>query len=153
MANSVGRNIDNCEVVLKREYYPEDEPQWNSEEARTVFVSGGFGTNPDTSGNAIFCRGKDGKTFRGEGYMVERFIREVPEDERDLIYVVNVMSVNGVETHDVMAPSTTTATHQVLDSKGWGNLPRRIGVEHDDTLIEVDGVEYAVTVKLKGVSE
>jgi len=30
----------------------------------------------------LYVRDRDGKSWRAESYMVERFIREVPEDER-----------------------------------------------------------------------
>lgn len=150
MANALNRDLENCEVILAREYYPEDEPQWAEEAQRTVFVTGGFGAAASTNGNALFVRQNDGTSFRAEGYMVEKFVREVPEDERAITYVVNVMSEQGVETYEVSAVTTTNATSQVLQQLGWGLLPHRFGVTHDDVLIEVDGVEYALSPKKKG---
>lgn len=150
MANALNRDLENCEVVLAREYYPESEPQWDEEAQRTVFVTGGFGAAASTNGNALFVRQSDGTSFRAEGYMVERFIREVPETEREVVYVVNVMSPSGVQSHQVSALTTTNATSQVLQQLGWGSLPHRMGLTHDDVLIEVDGVEYALSPKKKG---
>jgi len=152
MANSLNRDLNNCLVVLGREHYP-DDPKWDDEENRTVLTTGGFGCNASTMGGAIFVRDRWGKSWRAEGHQVERCIREVPEDERAIPFIVNVMSPAGVETYEVTAVTDTNATHQVLAIKGWENLPRSIGMTHDDTLIEVDGVEYAIAPKAKGVSE
>lgn len=148
MANSLNRDIEFCEVILGREHYP-DDPKWNDEMNRTVLVTGGFGCHPTTNGGALFVRDRWGKSWRAEGHQVAQFIREVPEDQRGIPFIVNVMSESGVETYEVIAVTDTSATHQVLANKGWEHLPRRIGMEHDDTLIEVDGVEYAIAPKAK----
>ena len=152
MANSLDKDLNNCLVILGRKYYPEGEPQWDDEENRTVFVTGGFGANPKTNGNALFVRGNDGKSFRAEGYMVEKFVREVPEDEREIAYIVTVMSVNGVETHEVSAINTIRAISKTLELKGWGSFPQKMGDDHDDAMMEVDGVDYIIKPKMKGIS-
>lgn len=153
MANSLDRDISNCEVVIAREHYKDTgDDKYNDEQNRTVFVTGGFGASAHTNGNALIVRGKDGKSFRAEGWMVEKFVREVPKEEREIAYIVNVMSPEGVHTYDVMAETTTSATHKVLDELGWANLPRHIGLQDDHTYIEVDGVEYAISPKIKGVT-
>jgi|SRR5450756_1432423 len=152
MANSLNRDINNCVVVLKREYYPDDEPQWDDEDNRTVFVTGGFGADPKTGGNALFVRGNEGTSWRAEGYMVERLVREVPEDEREIIYIVTVMSVNGVETHEVSATTTLRAVSKTLELKGWGSFPQKMGVDHDDAMMEVDGVDYIIKPRVKGAA-
>lgn len=117
-----------------------------------MFVTGGFGANASTGGNALFVRGNDGKSFRAEGYQVERLVREVPEGEREITYVVTVMSLNGVETHEVSALNTIKAISKTLELKGWGSLPQKMGVDHDDAMMEVDGVDYIIKPKMKGAS-
>jgi hypothetical protein len=149
MANSLNRNLTDCLVVLGREHYPTD-PKWNDEASRTVFVSGGFGANADTSGNALYVRDRDGKSWRAEGYMVERFIREVPEDERQLLYVVTVMSTEGVESYEMWSKTPTGAVRSVIQVRGWDGIGYRMGEEHDDALITVEGVDYVVSPKKKG---
>ena len=144
MANSLNRNLTDCLVVLGREHYPSD-PKWNDEASRTVFVTGGFGANADTGGNALYVRDRDGKSWRAEGYMVERFIREVPKDERAVPYTVTVMSANGVESHEATARTPIAAVLSLLTRFGWDGLPYRLSDEHDDALITVEGVDYILS--------
>jgi len=153
MANSLNRDLNNCEVVLRRDAYPEGNSTWDEEKNRTVFVTGGFGANPKTNRNALFVRGRDGVSFRAEGYQVERLVREVPEDEREIIYIVTVMWVNGVETHEVSALNTIKAISKTLELKGWGSFPQKMGVDHDDAMMEVDGVDYIIKPRMKGVTQ
>ena len=148
MANSLNRNLTDCFVVLGREHYPSD-PKWDGEASRTVFVTGGFGANADTGGNALYVRDRDGESWRAEGYMVERFIREVPEDERAVPYIVTVMSEQGVESYEVQAMTPIAAVLQILKTCGWSDLPYRLSDQHDDLLIEVKGVEYVLSAKMK----
>ena len=122
MANSLNRNLTDCLVVLGREHYPSD-PKWDGEASRTVFVTGGFGANADTGGNALYVRDSDSKSWRAEGYMVERFVREVPEDEREIPYIVTVMSEQGVECYEVKAKARIVAVLHILKTLGWSDLP------------------------------
>lgn len=151
MANSLDRELEGCEVVLRRSDYP-DDPKWNEEAQRTVFVVGGFGASSKSNGNALFVRDRWGKSFRAEGWMVESFVREVPLEERDITYIVTVMSNEGLESFEVEAPTTSIANNKVIEMKGWKFLPHRIG-NHDDTFVNVDGVEYAVSPKMKDAPE
>jgi len=148
MANSLNRNLTDCLVVLGREHYPSD-PKWDGEASRTVFVTGGFGANTDTSGNALFVRDRDGKSWRAEGYMVERFVREVPEDERKIAYIVTVMSEQGVESYEVMVKTPIAAVLHILKTLRWSDLPYRLSDQHDDLLIVVKGVEHVLSAKMK----
>jgi hypothetical protein len=148
MANSLNRSLTNCLVILGREHYPSD-PKWDGEANRTVFVSGGFGANADTSGSALFVRDGDGKSWRAEGYMVERFVREVPVDEREITYIVNVMSEHGVASHEVKATTPLAAVLDILKTLGWSDLPYRLSDQHDDLLIEVKGAEYVLSARTK----
>ena len=151
MANSLNRELEGCEVILRRSDYP-DDPTWNEEANRTVLVVGGFGASAKSNGNALFVRDRWGKSWRAEGYMVEWLVREVPADERDITYIVTVMSDEGLESFEVEALTTSIANNKVIEMKGWKFLPRRIG-NHDDTFVNVDGVEYAVSPKMKDAPE
>ena len=148
MANSLNRNLTDCLVVLGREHYPSD-PKWDGEASRTVFVTGGFGANASTSGSALFVRDSDGRTWRAEGYMVERFIREVPEDERAVPYIVAVMSEQGAESYEVMVNTPIAAVLHILKTLGWSDLPYRLSDQHDDLLIDVRGAEHVLSAKMK----
>jgi len=148
MANSLNRNLTDCLVVLGREHYPSNR-KWDDEANRTVFVTGGFGANADTNGNALYVRDRDGKTWRAEGYMVERFVREVPEDEQAVPYVVTVMSEQGVESYEVMVNTPIAAVLHILKTFGWSDLPYRLSDQRDDLLINVKGVEYVLSPKMK----
>jgi len=135
-------------VVLGREHYPTD-PKWNDEASRTVFVSGGFGANADTNGNALFVRDRDGKSWRAEGYMVERFVREVPEGERAVPYIVTVMSEQGVESYEVMVNTPIAAVLHILKTLGWSDLPYLLSDQHDDLMVTVKGAEHVLSAKMK----
>jgi len=150
MANSLDKNLLNAEVVLGRNNYPADEPQWDDEQNRTVLVTGGFGSSAESNGNALFVRGRDGVSFRAEGWMVERYIRLVPEDERQLLYVVTVMSTEGVETHEIWSKTPTGAVQSVIQVRGWDGIGYRMSEDHDDALITVEGVDYIISPKKKG---
>lgn len=97
----------------------------------------------------MYVRGNDGKVFRAEGHMVQKFIRRVPEDETGIAYVVTVMSPSGVETHEVVANSPTAANYKVMDELGWLQLPHRADESHDDILVQVDGAEIVLSPKMK----
>jgi hypothetical protein len=152
MANSLNKDLNNCLVVLGRAHYPANEPEWENEENRTVLVYGGFGASPEAMGGALFVRDNKGNTWRAEGHMVERLIREVPVNEQAITYIVTVMTPDGVETHEVSAITPTSATREVLELRGWGSLPHRIGDSADDILIEIDGSSYILSPKMKGAS-
>jgi len=152
MANSLNRELKGCEVVIAREYYKDaDDPKWDDEQNRTVLVTGGFGSHASTNGSTLFVRDRWGKSWGAKGYQVERFVREVPEEERHIRFIVNVMSPEGVQSYEVMAETSTTATNKIINDLGWGSLPHRIDPSHDDTLIEIEGVEYIVSPKMKGL--
>jgi len=150
MANSLDRDLEHCEVVLGREHFPAAEGKWDDEKNRTVFVTGGFGASASSNGNALFVRGTDGVVFRAEGWMVERFVRQVPEDERQILYVVTVMSTEGVESYEMWSMTPTGAVSSVLQVRGWDGINYRMGEEHDDALITVEGVDYVLHPKKKG---
>ena len=81
--------------------------------------------------------------------MVERFLREVPEDERAVPYIATVMSEQGVESYEVMVNTPIAAVLHILKTLGWSDLPYRLGDQHDDLLIEVRGVEYVLSATMK----
>ena len=81
--------------------------------------------------------------------MVERFLREVPEDERAVPYIATVMSEQGVESYEVMVNTPIAAVLHILKTLGWSDLPYRLSDQHDDLLIEVKGAEYVLSAKMK----
>ena len=85
--------------------------------------------------------------------MVERYIRLVPENERQLLYVVTVMSTEGVETHEIWSKTPTGAVQSVIQVRGWDGIGYRMSEEHDDALITVEGVDYVLHPKKKGDKE
>ncbi|PKQ16736.1 MAG: hypothetical protein CVT67_02900 [Actinobacteria bacterium HGW-Actinobacteria-7] len=152
MANSLDRDIEFCEVVLGREFYPDDEPSWDTEENRTVFCYGGFGSSSEANGSALFVRDHKGNTWQARGHMVERLVREVPEDERAITYIVTVMSPAGVETYEVSAITPNSANTEVLKMKGWEHLTHTLGDKADGVLIDIEGINHILSAKMKGVS-
>lgn len=149
MANSLNRDLNNCEVVLRRDAYPEDNSIWDNEKNRTVFVTGGFGSSAEANGSALFVRDNRGNTWRAEGHMVERLVRVVPAEQQAIIYIVTVMSPTGVETYEVSAITPSSANTEVLKMKGWEHLSHRIGDKADDILIEIDGASHILSPKMK----
>jgi hypothetical protein len=145
MTDPLDRNLTNCDVVLRREFYPASDEMWDDENSRTAFVTGGHGANPRIPTGGLLVRDNDGRSFQVDRNKVERFVREVPKNEREITYVVTVMSENGVEAHEVSALTTLRAISKTLELRGWGSLPHKVGMNHDAALVEINGVEYSLT--------
>jgi hypothetical protein len=150
MANSLNMDLKHCIVVLKRAQYPAADSKWDDEETRSVFVTGGFGAAPDSSGDAMFVRDSDGVVFCVAGWMVERFVRCVPEGETGIAYVVSVLCNDGIQTRDVVANSPLAASYRVMNDLGWMKLPHSTRViDGDSLLVEVEGGEVVLSPKKK----
>jgi hypothetical protein len=150
MANSLNMDLTHCIVVLKRSQYPAAESKWDDEENRTVFVTGGFGAASNSTSDAMFVRGSDGVVFCVAGWMVERFVRRVPDAEAGIAYVVAVMRDDGVLTSEVVANSPIAAVYKVMDELGWMHLPHTTRViDDDDILVQVEGATVVLSAKAK----
>ena len=67
-----------------------------------------------------------------------------------VIEVVNFSMDKHIETHEVSALNTIKAISKTLELKGWGLFPQKMGVDHDDAMMEVDGVDYIIKPRMKG---
>ena len=81
MANNLNIELEDKWVLLKKGYFREGVNQLEN----FFFCESGFGTSPNTSGDAIFGHFQDGEEVRIEGYDIERLATQEEETKLNLI--------------------------------------------------------------------